>query len=150
MEPRCCRVCGAIKPHNEFYAGQASKCKECVKESVRKNRADKVEYYRAYDKKRFQDDPRVVARHIRYRKTDAGKASMQNARIKSHEKYPEKKHASTLVSRAVRSGKIQKPSSCSACGKTDCRIEGHHHDYNKPLDVAWLCKKCHYAEHHKE
>lgn len=150
METRCCRVCGAIKQHSEFYASQTWKCKDCVKESVRKNRADRVDYYRAYDKSRFQEDPRVVARHIKYRQSSAGKASMHKARLKSQQKYPGKKEASELVARAIRSGKIQKPLTCSVCGKTNCRIEGHHPDYSKPLEVIWLCKKCHYAEHHKE
>src|SRR5436190_12541655 len=36
---------------------------------------------------------------------------------------------------------------CVVCG--DKKSEGHHPDYNKPLDVVWLCQ-LHHAEMHKE
>jgi hypothetical protein len=34
---------------------------------------------------------------------------------------------------------------CSVCG--DPKVEGHHEDYNKPLEVVWLCRPCHMAHH---
>jgi hypothetical protein len=45
---------------------------------------------------------------------------------------------------AVRKGRIIKPTKCSKCGVTACKIEGHHHrGYYYPLDVIWLCTSCH-------
>ena len=41
----------------------------------------------------------------------------------------------------------KKPTTCSKCGRTNCRIEAHHHDYTKPLDVTWLCVSCHQQLH---
>lgn len=50
---------------------------------------------------------------------------------------------------AVRSGKIKKPDHCSKCG-VKCNPEGHHLDYNKPLNVIWLCPSCHAKYHNKK
>lgn len=53
------------------------------------------------------------------------------------------------LTRAVKSGKIQRPDTCSDCGKGSCQIQGHHEDYSKPLDVIWLCRVCHGRLHRK-
>jgi hypothetical protein len=37
---------------------------------------------------------------------------------------------------------VQRP--CK-CGDPDTQM--HHHDYSKPLEVEWLCHRCHMAEH---
>lgn len=37
---------------------------------------------------------------------------------------------------------------CEKCG-TNEKVETHHDDYNKPMEVRWLCRK-HHLEHHKE
>jgi hypothetical protein len=54
-----------------------------------------------------------------------------------------------MVHRAVQSGKLIKPTECSKCYATPKRrwIQAHHPDYTKPLEVVWLCRDCHYAEH---
>lgn len=44
--------------------------------------------------------------------------------------------------RAVKKGDLVRPDSCECCGKKT-KPEGHHPDYNKALEVLWLCKRCH-------
>jgi hypothetical protein len=43
-------------------------------------------------------------------------------------------------------GRMERPLACQDCGR-EGRIEGHHHDYSKPLDVEWLCPGCHKNKH---
>lgn len=50
---------------------------------------------------------------------------------------------------ALRYGAIKRPDACSQCAATGCVIDGHHADYDKPLDVEWLCRKCHKRRHVK-
>lgn len=59
---------------------------------------------------------------------------------------PQKSAAHTLVLWAVRSGVLIKPERCSECQKKS-KIEAHHNDYLKPLEVIWLCKICHSKKH---
>ena len=57
---------------------------------------------------------------------------------------PEKVYAKNEVMKAVKSGVIERKN-CEKCGNT--KSLGHHSDYSKPLDVIWLCAKCHRLLH---
>lgn len=146
---RQCKICGSSSKEKDFYSGVTSRCKDCHKEMVKKNRDEKSDYYREYDKKRFSEDPRVRERHIRYKKTDAGKAALIRGRKKWINKNPEARAAHLILGNAVRSGRLDKPSDCSSCGCTPRRrdLHAHHEDYAKPIDVIWLCSKCHSKRH---
>lgn len=56
-----------------------------------------------------------------------------------------RKNAHRIVERAVRKG-ILIPKPCEKCG-TNKNVEAHHDDYDKPLDVQWLCRKHHFDYH---
>lgn len=65
----------------------------------------------------------------------------------------EKNAARRAVRAAILSGKLVRPSTCSKCGTvpeapkgTARAIHAHHTDYSRPLDVEWICAKCHRAE----
>lgn len=83
-------------------------------------------------------------------KAKAKRSKRHNEIVKAWEaRNPEKAKAYMKVLTAIRSGKLVKPDSCSKCGKTNCRIEASHDDYTKPLEVEWLCVRCHRAKDRK-
>ena len=57
-----------------------------------------------------------------------------------------KEYAKSFIKRAVRYGRIVRPTECSLCHKT-CKPHGHHPDYSKPSEVIWLCTRCHMRTH---
>ena len=67
------------------------------------------------------------------------------------ERYPEKVKARETLKKAIKKGDvIRKPCEFvledgSLCGEKDAH--GHHHDYTKPLDVRFLCRKHHRKIH---
>ena len=122
-----------MKPLDRFYKnpgmkdGRLNKCKECTKADVRKNRAEKVEYYRAYDRERGNRQSAEYSKRWRERNPVAYKA--KNA-----------------VNNAIRDGRLRKSVKCERCNAGG-RLHGHHDDYSKPLDVMWLCVPCHKLRH---
>lgn len=64
-----------------------------------------------------------------------------------------KERCHNLVESALKKGIIKNPHICSCCGSNDkfkdgrTSIQAHHDDYDKPLEVRWLCQKCHHRWH---
>jgi hypothetical protein len=69
-----------------------------------------------------------------------------------------RKNARAAVMAALAGGVLLRPTECSRCGEKETervgaftaagepainRIEAHHDDYSKPLEVQWLCSRCH-------
>ncbi len=58
----------------------------------------------------------------------------------------QKVRARHALNHAIEKGRlVSRP--CEKCGAQ--KAQGHHHDYTKPLDVEWLCAKCH-SQHHNQ
>lgn len=146
LSARICRVCESEKSDEDFYWSSRYKCKECIKQSVRENRAANADRYKAYDRQRANRPDRVAAR-LAYQQTEAFRQSHVTATRKWDANNPQRRRAQWAVSNAVRDGKLQKLP-CFCCGEQE--VEGHHPDYSRPLDVVWLCVRHHnelHAEH---
>ena len=134
-----CRVCAEMKPHTAFYAhpnaagGRDTRCKECAK-AYQRNRSRKNPKVQEYDRQRAS-----LPHRVDLRARTAKRWRTQN---------PERYKAQTVVGNAIRDGKLKKEA-CFFCG-TDTGVHAHHHDYEKPLDVTWLCPKCHHRLHEFE
>lgn len=149
---KTCFKCGAEKPLTEYYKhkemadGHLNKCKSCTRSDVKKNRNDNLEYYKAYDKQRHENDP--VRRAKNHAASKAWRKNNMDRVVELtrswRQRNPEKYAAHSAVSSALRSGKLQKET-CAVCG--DENSQAHHNDYTKPLDVVWLCQQ-HHAQVH--
>lgn len=81
----------------------------------------------------------------RYRATEAGMLATRKAVAKSMKVNRIKQNARVLLNYHLKMGHVQKEE-CK-CGSQ--KVEAHHNDYSKPLEVVWLCRKCH-ADLHRE
>ena len=133
-----CFKCKTVKPLEEFYKhfgmadGHVNKCKGCNKNDVTANRNKNIEKIRAYDKARSKIPDRIKAN------TEFTRAWRAEDRRRSY--------AHNMVARAIRSGSLLRQP-CVRCGET--KSLAHHEDYDKPLEVIWLCQPCH-KQRHKE
>ena len=140
-----CKHCNTEKTDDDFYDSNPNKCKECIKSAVRLHREKNIDRIREYDKQRGNKPHRVEARR-EYIATEAGKQAKKRATDAYNKRYPMKYAAHVITGNAVRDGSLFKASNCSVCNSTE-KIEGHHDDYTKPLEVRWLCEQCHKEWH---
>lgn len=163
-----CSRCHEIKPIHEFSLdkggsdGHRTDCKAC-------RRAYRKRYYQA-NRTKVQAKARAYrARNLeasrercrQYRRKHRERLGEQNRRYyRAHAKgiiarnrqyqdeNPERYAAHRAVASAIRRGDlIRLP--CAHCGSPD-NIDAHIEDYSKPLDVVWLCRRCHSRLHAAE
>lgn len=130
-----CIECADEKAADQFYAhpqmasGHVNVCKDCHKRRMR-DRSRSSPSVQEYDRARAKTPERK----------SKAKAYQQQYRAR----FPLADKARAAVGRAVRSGKLKKLA-CEFCGRED--VHAHHKDYSRPLDVIWLCPKCHHRLH---
>lgn len=123
-----CNRCGVIKDFSEFHSKSAC-CRAC---------------------KRAVDQGRVRHRTDRSETNWGEKAKQRKRRWAASHRDPCKELARRAVRAAVEKGILMRPEVCSLCGAFARRVDGaaaiqahHHAGYERPIEVQWLCPKCH-------
>lgn len=141
VEQKICKKCGLPKSVARFARfprnkdGLHSYCKDCQAEHQREKYQSDLEGSRARARSKKAAQPRTESVRIAVRKRSASYRA----------RWPEKKAAHAAVKYALKTGELERKP-CERCG---AKAEAHHDDYNKPLEVMWLCR-IHHAERHRE
>lgn len=134
-----CATCKEIKlhvefaPHNGSHDGRRNHCRTCLAVG---RRAVKSE------------TPEQTARRKQRQSRPEWQRSHAEALRRHAERFPKAARASRLATAAVKAGRLKPAERCQAA---DCdyagRLEKHHHDYDKPLSVLWVCPMHHRQGH---
>lgn len=85
---------------------------------------------------------RDCKKKYRQENTDKLMIAQKERNIRNKKEISPKRKAWNALYYALKTGEITKSDICEICGSTE-NIQGHHKDYNKPLEVTWVCQKCH-------
>ena len=139
MKTKICSQCKKEKVLSDFYFRvdqnkYRANCKKCCCNQ-------KYEYV---DEDREKFNKRIYLYRMRNIEKTREREKIKAAKFRL--KYPLKYKARIKISTLIRAGKL-KQQSCEVCGIFP--TQAHHEDYNKPLEVKWLCLK-HHAMLHRE
>lgn len=135
LPPRICPICHGvfkIDCRNDPQKFCSMKCRG-------QNQKNNNIYYNNPIKLRERNKLRMRS----YYRTEKGRQAIRKAGKKSYFKFKNKALARAKLNMAVRKGIINKPNQCSICGLFE-KLDAHHEDYNRPLDVIWVCRPCHH------
>jgi hypothetical protein len=79
-------------------------------------------------------------------KQDGPECPNCKSRLRAVGFYKSKLRVRRAVREAIKTGQLIKPKKCEQCDK-EKPLEAHHKDYKYPLDVQWVCRKCHQKIH---
>lgn len=136
METKYCPKCKTNKPSTDYYKaisrydGLRAYCKDCSNKMQR----DNTKYFTDYSNNRYKND-------VTFRE----KRKLQS--LNYQKLYKDKHGAHQAVEYALATNKLIKQP-CEKCSNPNS--QAHHDDYSKPLQVRWLCPKCHTNYHINE
>lgn len=145
-----CSTCQQTKPLSDFYRNRAMKdgyqnvCKQCSGRYAKRwgsQHIDKVRALGRAQKRRTRAQQSDEANRAEWNEWYQQNAEERRA-YPQRQRDAEKQRAHHILAKAIRSGKIVRPNHCVRC-LSSCKPDGHHPDYSKPLEVEWLCRRCH-------
>lgn len=171
-----CKKCSCEIDERTFCASKPNWCRPCYRDYMRAYREKNREKLRKQAYERWiNNKEKILARakkwrqenhadRLEYERSKAWETStkrkeyMREYKEKNREKIREnqkryrernrqKVNAQAVLNYHVKVGNIEIPEMCSLCERKDQKLESHHDDYNKPLDVIWVCNRCHKKLH---
>lgn len=131
-----CSACKKNKSPDVFYIRKNGKpsgwCKSCFAEYYKKNQSAIREVNKNYRKTKDC----LLARLKRH---------LNNWECLTY--YNQRRRAVKTVRIALACGEVTRPVKCDLCEKQNAFIDAHHNDYTKPLEIEWVCRKCHKMVH---
>lgn len=116
-------------------------------ESLKRHRADFKERHPergAESSRKYREAHPERHKETRRNYYEANREEITAERRQRGRDNPEKEKARGIVGRAVRAGRLIR-GECEIGEGCWGRIEAHHDDYAKPLEVRWLCQRHHEA-----
>lgn len=155
-----CNECKEDKP-KEGFSGKRRVCRTCVNAQIRanyKNVAANLSKRRKEIRGENKEEFNKKARERYWRNRDQllekarerpsyGKFDLERARSYRLNNL-DKARARQAVVRALKNGRLIKPTRCSLCNSEE-KLDAHHADYERHLDVVWVCRTCHKKLHSK-
>lgn len=143
---KSCIVCG-----EEFEAWGKGRSRKIICDL----RECQLAYKRSQENARYRANPGPARERSRLRPTDTTYHRRYHRRYRQdHPMDPILVRSHSAVARAVKAGDLEPPEVCERCGGSPTEyadgrrgLQAHHSDYDKPLEVEWLCKQCHSLEH---
>lgn len=125
-----------------------SECKDCCSRRRRENYEENKKQILEDRKKYYRENKEKFANYVsKYQKNSPKYRQYQNKYlIKKRKSYDQKFLSRQIVQLALKGKMIFKPSKCTKCENAE-RIEAHHEDYSRPLDIIWVCYQCHRQIH---
>jgi ribosomal protein S27AE len=154
MDTKTCSDCGATKNLDEFYRhpqmadGRLGSCKECRLRYAKQRRQEKMQDPEWVAAEAERSRQKALRQYSERKRDPAYRSRQREANARWRERNPEKRRAHDAVSNAIRDGKLERKTECEECGEGG-RLHRHHEDYSKPLEVEWLCPRCHGRRHRK-
>ena len=131
-----CQSCGKAKPDDEFgfrdkaHGIRQKRCRACFSE---------------YNRARYEASREETKKRV-YEYKASNPEKVLKTRLATCLKNPTHVNAYRVIEAAVKAGELEKSEKCQVCGVVPTtRIEAHHEDYSKPLEVTWCCPVCHDA-----
>ena len=139
-----CSICGKIKENQ-----RDSYCKSCKRERARKRSLEEGRRFKN-DKGRKSTCSKCgkIKKGSYINESYCGPCKIEEKKLNRPyrtevQKFKEAVRKFTL-SKIKKGELIRNP--CEVCG--EIKVEAHHDDYMRPLDVRWLCRN-HHREHHE-
>lgn len=147
---KCCSAHQLIvgKESRQRYADRNSEKIRAWHREYSKTEQFKKSRKKYYATERCKELSRERVRRYKEKHPDRVRKQNRERRRREYRDNPEKVKARLAISYAIRVGKLVRPDKCSLDNE-QCRgkIQSHHDDYSKKLEVTWLCSFHHHKLH---